>query len=90
MTEQDYEIESSEDFNTELKAYHAMKNDLLELYEHEFVAIYRGAVVGVDKDKGKLIAKVRDEFGPVRVLIKKVEKDEPQVRLPSSRRLLEE
>ncbi len=76
------------DFLKERDAYLGMKSELLPEHRGKFAAIYEGRLIAVDKDKIKLIERVRKELGPVRAFIQKIEDDEPQVRLPTSRRLL--
>ena len=74
-------------FLKERDAYLNMKGQLLSKHRGEFAAIYEGRLIAINSDKSRLIARVRKELGPVRAFIQKIEDDEPQVRLPTSRRL---
>lgn len=80
---------NEQDFLDERNAYLRMKSDLLREHRGEFAAIYEGRLIATDKDKIKLIDRVRKELGPVRAYIQKIEDDEPEVRLPTSRRLVD-
>ena len=64
-----------------------MKGELLSKHRGEFAAIYDGDLIDIDSEKGRLIARVREKLGPVRAFIQKIEDKEPQVRLPTPRRL---
>ena len=75
------------DFTKERAFYLSVKDKLLSEHSGEFVAIYNGRLIATNNDKGKLIAEVRKQLGPVRAFIQKIEENEPLFRLPSMRRL---
>ena len=69
------------------EAYLATKDELLKKHEGEFAAFYQGKMAGVHSDKTTLIKKMRRKLGLVKVLICHITRDEPQIRLPTKRRL---
>lgn len=75
------------DFYKDRKAYLRMKKDLLASHSGEFVAIYKGELLATHPDKIALIGQVRREIGSVCALIQKIEKEEPRIKLPTSRRI---
>ncbi len=75
------------DFVRERDAYLRMEKELLEKYPEQFVAIYQGELVAVNSDKIKLIEEVQQKVGPVRAYIRKVTKELPRIKLPTSRKL---
>jgi len=77
-------------FDRERKCYLRLKPELLRQHKGQFAAIYDGRLIGVNSNKAKLIESVRLEYGSVRAYIAKVQDVEPQVRLPTSRRLISE
>ena len=70
------------DFSMEKDAYLRIKSELLSKHRGKFAAIYRGRLIAVGADKSILIAQVRDEYGPIRALIQKIEDHEPKIRSP--------
>jgi len=75
------------DFVRERDTYLRMENELLGKYPEQFVAIYQGELVAVNSDKIKLIEEVQQKVGAVRAYIRKVTKELPLIKLPTSRRL---
>jgi len=61
--ESDEVSENAALFETEKKTFWALREQLLDQYEGEYVAIYQGRVVDHDTDKLKLGLRVYQRFG---------------------------
>lgn len=67
----------------EERAFERKLPELLRKYEGRFVALYRGRIVGHDKDDEKLGRRIYDKFGEVPFYIAKVERTPTVHEVPS-------
>jgi hypothetical protein len=69
----------------EREAFLKIRERLLrdQLYNGKYVAIFQGAVVGCDEDKGRLAETVYGKYGYVPIYIEKVAPGEREVEIPS-------
>ena len=76
--------EAEEAFKQEIAAFAALKPELLKQYPGQYVAIYRGQVVGNGDSRLALVKEVYNQFGEVPCYVEKVTL-EPlrRVRIPS-------
>jgi len=75
------------DFVRERDAYLRMERELLDKYPEQFVGIYKGELVAVNPDKMELMVEIRKTKGNIRAFIRKVAEEQPQIKLPTSRRM---
>lgn len=58
-----------EAIHAETQIFWEMQDDLFEAYPGQYVALYQGQVVAHDEDLVRLEEQVREQFGPLPVLI---------------------
>lgn len=76
--------ESSEELlAAEERVFHRKKGHLLQRYEGQFVAIYRGRVVGNGPNDEELAQRMFEKLGDVPFYIAKVEKKPTVYEVPS-------
>jgi hypothetical protein len=64
-----------ETIRTEAEAFRTMHSELIAQYLGKYVAIHRKEVVDVDEDFQALHTRIRNRFGPLPVLLRRVESD---------------
>jgi hypothetical protein len=74
---------AEEPFAGEERTFHQKRAQLLRRYEGQFVALYRGRVVGHDSDDEELAQRMFEQFGDVPFYIVKIEKEPTVYELPS-------
>ena len=69
----------------EREAFQKFKDELIKDpgYNGKFMAVFQGAVIGCDEDKGKLVKSVYDRYGYVPVYVDKVTPGGRRVEVPS-------
>lgn len=76
--------EAEKAFKQEIAAFAALKPELLKQYPGQYVAIYRGQVVGNGDSRLALVKEVYNQFGEVPCYVEKVTLESPRrVRIPS-------
>lgn len=76
--------EAEKAFKQEIAAFVALKSELLKQYPGQYVAIYRGQVVGNGDSRLALVKEVYNQFGEVPCYVEKVTLEPPRrVRIPS-------
>jgi PHD/YefM family antitoxin component YafN of YafNO toxin-antitoxin module len=75
--------EQHEAFEREIAAFERMKDELLEKYRGQYVAVYQDEVVGVSSDKLELVRQMHERFGPVTMYVHLVAEQDPVYRMPS-------
>jgi hypothetical protein len=74
-------------FEAERRSFRAMREQLLDRHEGEYVAVYQGRVVDHDKDKLQLGLRAYRQFGYKPIYVQLVSRQElPVKRLASPRR----
>jgi hypothetical protein len=74
---------SNEPWVIEAQAFQRKRAKLLEHYEGEFVALYRGRVVGHGSDDEELARRMYERLGDVSFYIARVERQPTLYELPS-------
>jgi hypothetical protein len=66
-------------------AFCKMKDKLIQEpnYNGKYVAVFQGAIVGCDEDKGKLAKSVYERYGYIPIYIDKVAPGERHIEVPS-------
>ena len=70
-------------FAAEERAYSKMRAGLLRRYQGQFVALYRGRVVGHGRSDEELARRMFEKFGDAPFLIQRVEKEPTVYEVPS-------
>ena len=70
-------------FEREVEAFERMKDALLKKHLGQYVAVYRGEVVGVGSNKEGLTRQMYEQFGSVTMYVHQVVKQEPVYYIPS-------
>jgi len=80
--------ETDAQFEAEKKTFWALREQLLDQYEGQYVAVYQGRVVDHDRDKLRLGLRVYQQFGYRPIYVQMVGRQGlPVKRLASPRRL---
>jgi hypothetical protein len=70
----------NEQFLRDKQAFWAMRTELLQRYEGQYVAIYQGKVVDNDQDKVALALRVYQTYGYVPIFVHQVSRQKPVTR----------
>lgn len=83
-SEQPAEASKFPEFEQEIRAFEAMKPELLKLYLGQAVAIFQGKVVATEKNKKDALRNAEKKLGPIRCYVEWVEPSTPREVLSPS------